>query len=49
MKNYAKFILKKLFYQNVSVLLIFCIDIINPVISSPQIACDTMCIQYLNH
>ena len=38
---------KKLSFQNVLVLLIFCIDIITPVISSSQIACDVMCVQHV--
>ena len=47
MKNYVKFILKNLFFQNVLVLLIFFIDIITPVISPTRIACDVMCVQHV--
>ena len=45
MKNYVKFILKKHFYKMFQLLLIFFIDIITPVISSTQIACDAWCVQ----
>ena len=38
MKNYAKFILKKHFFETFK----FFIDIITPVISFTQIACDVM-------
>ena len=47
MNNYVKFILKKLFIQNVLVLFIFVIDIITSVISSTQIACDVMCVRHV--
>ena len=46
MENYVKF-LKKLFFQNVLVFIIFFIDTITPVVSSTQIACDAMCVQHV--
>ena len=47
MKNYVKFILKNYFFKMFNFLLIFFIDIITPVISSTQIACDVMCVQHV--
>ena len=45
MKNYVKFIQKKLFFQNVLVFIDLFKDIIAPVISSTQIACnDVICV-----
>ena len=41
-KKLSKIYLKKLLRQSVSVLLIFFIAIVTPVISSTQIACDVM-------
>ena len=49
MKNYATFILKNYFSKMISFLLTFFIDIITPVISSTQIACDVMCVQHVIH
>ena len=45
MKNYVKFIFKKLFFNIFKFLLIFSIDIVIPVILSTQIVCDVMCVQ----
>ena len=47
MENYVKFILKTYFFKMFSLLLIFFIDTIISVISSTQIACDVMCVQYV--
>ena len=47
MKNYVKFILKTYIFKMLSFLLIFFIDTIMSVISSTQIACDVMCVQYV--
>ena len=47
MKNYVKFILKTYIFKMFSFLLIFFIDTIMSVISSTQIACDVMCVQYV--
>ena len=47
MKNSVKFILKTYFFKMFSLLLIFFIDTIIFVISSTQIACDVMCVQYV--
>ena len=49
MKNYAKFIKNKYFFKMFKFLLAFSIDIITPVISSTQIACDVMCVQHVIH
>ena len=38
---------KKLFLKMLQLLLIFFIDIITSTISSTQIACDVMCVQYV--
>ena len=46
MRNYGKFILKTYFFKMFLLLLIFVIDVIS-VISSTQIACDVMCVQYV--
>ena len=46
MKNYVKFISKTYFFKMFSLLLIFFIDTIISVISA-QIACDVMCVQYV--
>ena len=42
MKNYAEFILKKLFFQYVLVFIDCFIDTITPITSSTQTACDVM-------
>ena len=47
MKNYVKFILKTYFFKMYSLLLIFFIDTIISVVSSTQIACYVMCVQYV--
>ena len=47
MKNYVKFILKTYFFQNVFAFIDLFIDTIISVISSTQIACDVMCVQYV--
>ena len=47
MKNYVKFILKTNFFQNVFAFIDLFIDTIISVISSTQIACDVMCVQYV--
>ena len=47
MKNYVKFILKTYFLKMFSFFLIFFIDTIMSVISSTQITCDVMCVQYV--
>ena len=47
MKNYANFILKKHFFKMFKFLLIFYVDIITPVTSSTQIACDVICAQHV--
>ena len=47
MKNYVKFTLKTYIFKMFSFLLIFFIDTIMSVISSTQIACDVMCVQYV--
>ena len=44
MKNYAKSITKNYFFKMFKFLLILCITIITPIISSTQITCDVMCI-----
>ena len=49
MKSYAKFIKKNYFFKMFKFLLTFFIDIITPVISSTQIACDVMCVQHVIH
>ena len=49
MKSYAKFISKDFFLEMFKFLLTFFIDIITPVISSTQTACDVMCVQYVIH
>ena len=49
MKNQAKFIEKKLFFQNILVFIDLFIGIITPVISSTQVACDAMCVQHVIH
>ena len=46
MKNYAKF-KKNYFFKMFKFLLTFFIDLITPVISSTQIACDVMCVQHV--
>ena len=48
MKNYVK-VIKKSIFSKCLFLLAFSIDIITPVISSTQIACDVMCVQYVIH
>ena len=45
--NYVKFILKTYFFKMFLLLLIFFIDTIISVILSTQIACDVMCVQYV--
>ena len=47
MKNYVKLILKTYFFKMFLLLLIFLIDPIISVISSNLIACDVMCVQYV--
>ena len=49
MKSYAKFVKKKYFFKMIKFLLTFSIDIIIPVISFTQIACDVMCVQHVIH
>ena len=49
MKNYVKFILKTYIFKMFSFLLIFFIDTIMSVISSTQITCDVMCVQYVQN
>ena len=46
MKNYVKFILTKLHFQNVLVFNDPFADIITPVISSTQIACGVIYVQH---
>ena len=43
----CKIYLKKLFFQNASVFINLFKDIITPVISCTQIACDIMCVQHV--
>ena len=47
MENYIKFIFKTYFFKMFLLFLIFFIDIIISVISSMQMACDAMCVQYV--
>ena len=47
MKNYVKYILKTIFFQNVLVFNDLFIDIITPVISSTQVVCDVTCEQHV--
>ena len=47
MKNYVKFILETYFFKMSSLLLIFFIDTIISLVSSTQIACDVMCVQFV--
>ena len=47
MKNYVNFFKKTYFFKTFSLLLIFFIDTIISLISSAQIACDVMCVQYV--
>ena len=49
MKKYTKFIKNNYFLKMFKFLLIFFIDIITPVISSTQTACDVMCVQHVIH
>ena len=47
MRNYVKNFLKIYIFKMFSLLLIFFIDTIISVISSTEIACDVMCVQYV--
>ena len=47
MKSYVKFILKNYFFKMFHLCLIFFIDIITTTISSTQIACDVIFVQYV--
>ena len=47
LKSYVKFIVKNYFFKMFEFLLIFSIDIVTPIISFMQIACDVMCIEHL--
>ena len=47
MKNYVKYILKNIFFQNVLVFIDLFMDIITSIILSLQIACDVMCVQHV--
>ena len=47
MKSYAKFVSKDFFLEMFKFLLTFFIDIITPVISSTQTACDVICVQHI--
>ena len=49
MKNYANLIKKNYFLKMFKFLLTWSIDIITPVISSTQIACDVICAQQVIH
>ena len=47
MKNYAKFIKKNYFFKMLKFSLTFFIEIIIPVISFTQIACDVKCVKHV--
>ena len=47
MKNYVSFLKKVIFFKMFDLFKFFFVDIISPVISSTQIACDAMCEQFV--